>query len=220
MRKVFKVVLAIILLLAIWITIEWYWPVKNSIYKFNPNVIAELDTKMWRSYYEKQPVKMFFQFAGLLRNQFHAPFCRSNIMAYYASKAAFVFKKGRNRQDYEKALPYLETYYIQLHRISKEDFNIKQAAATELEWWIVHRHRKQYTYNDLQVALQKNIASVFSMPDTAFKQYAYYRTIAMQIRDEKQLHGGVSEQDWQMISSDLHQSWNELHGAVNSNQHQ
>ena len=138
-------------------------------------------------------------------------------MAYYASKAAFVFKNEKDRQDYEKALAYLETYYTQLHRISKEGFNIKQASATELEWWIIHRDEKLYTYNDLQLAFQKNIASVFSMPDTAFKQYAYYRTITMQIRDDKQLQGGVAEKDWQLIDSNLHQPWNELHAAVNSN---
>jgi hypothetical protein len=220
MKKFLKAILVIIVLLVTWITADWHWPVKKSIHEFNPDIVAELDTKMWRSYYGKQPVKMFFQFAGLLRTEFHAPFWRSNIMAYYASKAAFVFKNGKNQQDYEKALPYLDIYYTQLHRISKEDFNIKQAAATELEWWIVHRDKKQYTYNDLQLALQKNISSLFSMHDTAFKRYAYYRTIAMQLRDEKQLHGGVTEQDWQMIDSDLHQSWNELYAAVNNDQHQ
>jgi hypothetical protein len=217
MKKVLKGALMVILLLAIWITGDWYWPVKKSIHEFNPNTVAELDAKMWRSYYAKQPVKMFFQFAGLLRNQFHAPFWRSNIMAYYGSRAAFVFKKGRDRQDYEKALPYLEKYYTQLHRISIEDFNVKQAASTELEWWIVHRDKRQYTYTDLQLALQRNIASVFAMPDTVFKQYAYYRTIAMQIRDEKQLNGGVTEGDWQMIDADLHQSWTKLFTSINGN---
>jgi hypothetical protein len=95
-------------------------------------------------------------------------------MACHAARAAFVFKKGHNRDDYEKALPALEKYYGEIHRLSKDGFDINQAAKTELEWWIVHRDKRQYSYHDLQLALQKNAAALYSMPDTVFGQYAFY----------------------------------------------
>src|SRR5947209_3776326 len=158
MKKFLKYLLLVLLIVAVWISVDWYWPVKTSIRQFDPVTVADIDTKMWRSYYAKEQAKVFFELAALLRSQFDAPFWRSNIMAYYAAKAAFVFKEGHNRDDYEKALPYLKKYYTQVHRLSKEGFDINEAARTELEWWIVHRDRKQYSYKDLEKALQNNAA--------------------------------------------------------------
>src|SRR4051812_38384328 len=114
MKKLLKYLLMILLVLMVWISLDWYWPVKTSIRQFNPVTVADLDTKMWRSYYDKEQVKVFFQLAELLRSQFNAPFWRSNAIAYYAAKAAFVFKEGHGRNDYEKALPYLNKYYTQI----------------------------------------------------------------------------------------------------------
>src|SRR4051794_40327945 len=107
MRRFLKYLLLALLVLIVWISLDWYWPVKTSIRQFDPVTVADIDTKMWRSYYDKEPVKVFFQLAVLLRSQFEAPFWRSNIMSYEAAKAAFVFKEGHDRDDYEKALPYL-----------------------------------------------------------------------------------------------------------------
>jgi hypothetical protein len=176
MKKFFKYLLLVLLVLMVWISLDWYWPVKTSIRQFNPVTVADLDTKMWRSYYAKERVKMFFQLAELLRSQYDAPFWRSNIIAFHAAKAAFVFKEGQNQNDYEKAMPSLKKYYTQIHRLSEEDFNIDEAARTELEWWIVHRDKKQYNYKDLEKALQNNAAAIYSKPDSLFSIYGIYRT--------------------------------------------
>jgi hypothetical protein len=214
MKPALKYLLIVCALLVLWITADYLWPVSNSIYQFNPKAVATSDANMWRSYYAKEPAKMFFQFASLMREQFHAPFFRSFIIAFYGGKAAFVFKKSKSRSDYEKALPWLVKYYTELHRLSKEDFNILQASQTELEWWIVHRDRRHYTYNDLEVALQKNASAIYQKPDSAFEEYALYRTQAMAIRDEKDATRVVTENDWKTIENDLQHSWTALHKAV------
>src|SRR4051812_44380926 len=102
MKKLFKYFIVICLLLVMWIAVDWYWPVKTSMREFNPKAVGKMDTEMWHSYYARKRAKMFFQLAGLLRSQFNAPFWRSNIIAYHAAHAAFVFKKGHNRNEYEK----------------------------------------------------------------------------------------------------------------------
>jgi hypothetical protein len=214
MKKFLNYLLFVLLILVLWIGIDCYWPTKTSIRQFDPVTVADIDTKMWRSYYAKEPAKVFFELAALLRSQFDAPFWRSNIMAYDAARAAFVFKEGHNRNDYEKALPYLEKYYTQLHRLSKEDFNISNAARTELEWWIVHRDRKQFSYNDLAKALQNNAAAIYSVPDSLLSGYGIYRTKAMILRDDKAFAGGLTEQDWRTINGYLRLSWQDLHDVV------
>lgn len=93
-------------------------PIKRDFKKFDPVQVGHLDAAMWRSYYEKRSVKLFLQLGELIRSQFHAPVVRSYLMAYYSGKAAFVFKKGTNREEYLKALPYLIRYFKALQNIS------------------------------------------------------------------------------------------------------
>ena len=86
---------------------------------FDPQTVANLETDMWRAYYEKRQLALFLQLGQLLRAQFHMPLFRSNLTAYSAALAAFVFKDGGNRADYERALPYLEDFYGAIARHSK-----------------------------------------------------------------------------------------------------
>ncbi len=72
----------------------------------------------------------------LLRSQYNLPFIRSNTVAYQAARAAFVFKGGHNRQEYEKALPYLVSFYASVRKVSDIPFDVDRAAHLELEWWI------------------------------------------------------------------------------------
>jgi hypothetical protein len=87
------------------------------------NEVARLETAMWRSYYAKEHVRLFAQLAELMRRQYHMPFARSNLVAYHAAKAAFVFKKGNCRTDYEKALPNLVHFYTAIRNVSDTAFH-------------------------------------------------------------------------------------------------
>src|SRR5262245_10147643 len=100
---------------------------------FDPEVVARLETDMWRSYYDRRQVLLFFQLAKTLRTQYHVPFLRSNVIAFRGAKAAFVFKDGKNRADYERALPDLVKYYGWIRRTSSTPFDVNEAARLELE---------------------------------------------------------------------------------------
>jgi hypothetical protein len=59
--------------------------------------------------------------AELLRTQYRMPEVRSNLVAYYAAHAAFVFKDGgKERSDYEKALPDLLKFYGAIRKMSDD----------------------------------------------------------------------------------------------------
>lgn len=128
-----KIILTLIMLLAIWITVDLNYPFKTDITNFNAPETARLDAAMWRSYYEKKRLRLFIQSVKLVRNQFHVPFWRSNLIAYHAAKAAFIFKDGKNRTGYEKALPDLIKYYSAISNISTVSFDATKAASLELE---------------------------------------------------------------------------------------
>lgn len=214
--RIFIGLLLIVFLLASWIAFDLYRPHKVDIREFNADEIARLDTEMWRSYYAKERLKMFSQLTEVLEKQYQLPFWRRQLMAFYAAKAAFVFKDGKERADYEKALPDLRKFYGEIRDISTTDFDVERAAKTELEWWIVHRERKNYGADALPNALAEAASAIYNIPKEKFIEYGQFRTEAMKIRDTKAESGGVSEEDWQKIDELLHKSWNSLHKSINT----
>lgn len=219
MKRFLLRVLTIFLLstafIAGWAALDINYPHKIDIRDFDPDEVARLDTAMWRSYYSRQRLKLFCELTGLLDKQYKLRFWRRQRMAFYAAKAAFVFKDGHSRTEYEQALPNLEKFYGEVRDISTTEFDIKRAARLELEWWIVHRDRKQYGEGDLARALAEAASAVYNPPAERFAEYGDLRARAMNIRDSKAEQGGLAEEDWTQIDELLHRSWRSLHNVVN-----
>lgn len=221
MREILLRILLILFFLVVslagWIAYDLNVPLKVNIRDFDADEVARLDTAMWRSYYDRQPRKLYGELTELLQKQYRLPFWRRQLTAFYATKAAFVFKDGHSREDYEKALPDVENFYGEIRDISETDFDLHQAAKFELEWWIVHRERKQHREGDLAHALAETAATVYNQPVEDFIEHGRLRAEAMDIRDNKAEQGGVTEEDWQKIDGLLRLSWRSLHDAVNKN---
>jgi hypothetical protein len=52
----------------------------------------------------------------------HDGAARSYWVAFYAAKAAFIFKDGRGGTDYERALPDLVSYYRAIRGVAESDW--------------------------------------------------------------------------------------------------
>jgi hypothetical protein len=144
------------------------------------------------------------------------PLIRSNEVAYYAANAAFVFKGGSKRSDYEKALPDLKKFYGEVRKISDIPFDVDRVSELELEWWIIHRQRAQHKPGDLDRALAELQAEIYRVPVEKLMEHGRLRAEAMNIRDTKAEQGAVTEADWQKIGELLRQSWRSLAQAVTS----
>lgn len=218
LRRRTKIALAAALMAAAVLSyalVDLYWPRQTDIRRFDPDEVARLDTAMWRSYYGRERLRLFLELGEVLRSQYNLPFVRSNAVALKAAKAAFVFKDGKARPDYERALPDLVAFYREIRSVSTTHFDVERAAQLELEWWIVHRERDRHDPNDLVVALAELAAEVYQQPAADFMDHARLRAEAMTIRDRRAAAGGVSEEDWARIDALLHESWRSLHQAVN-----
>ena len=200
---------------ATWIAVDLWRPVSSNLRAFDPEEVARLDTEMWRSYYDKERIKLFNQLARLLRRQYHMPMARSYLVAFHAAKAAFVFKDGTSRADYERALPDVVAYYQAIRNVSQTSFDVNRAAALELEWWIVHRERRGHVEGDLDRALADLAAEVYRLPAARFAEHGRYRAEAMSIRDDVAEKGPLSQADWEKINDLLRRSWLSLWHAVN-----
>jgi len=216
-RKIIVRVVSLILALLICAVLyDLFFPRTTHLREFDPDEVARLETAMWRSYYEKQRVRLFNQATELLRSQYHMTPVKSNLVAYYAANAAFVFKEGKERPDYEKALPDLIKFYSFVHSMSDIDFDVNKAAKLELEWWIIHRQRAQHAPGDLDRALAELQAELYRVPVERVMEHGRLRAEAMTIRDTKAETGGVTEADWAKINELLRQSWQSLAQAVKS----
>ena len=215
MRKRLLLVLPVLALLA-----AAGWAVRaphpSSLRNFDAGEVGRLEARMWRAYYERREKDVFRDLTTLLREQYNLPWLRSYGAAYQAARAAFVFKRGRVRSDYEKALPPLRRYYAAIRNSSDTPFDAGRAAELEMEWWIVHRQRESHAPEDLEKALADVQAAVYAVPAERFAEHARLRAEAMRLRDTREAEGAVSEADWQRIDALLRQSWDALLRAVRS----
>ncbi|MGE0886897.1 MAG: hypothetical protein AB7P14_25530 [Blastocatellales bacterium] len=208
------IILALVIAGLVWLGFDLYGPRHHSLRDFDPNEVARLETDMWRSYYAKERLKLFNQLAELMRSQYGMPFATSNAVAYQAAHAAFVFKEGKTREDYEKALPALVSFYQAIHDGADVDFDVQKAARLELEWWIIHRQRNKYSLEDLNRSLAELPAEVYRVPVERLMEHARLRQEAMTIRDKRAEEGAVTEADWAKIEELLKASWLSLWKAV------
>lgn len=199
----------VILAAAEW-TRERFTARHSDLRAFDAAAVGQLDTDMWRSYYERRPIRLFEEMTTLLRTQYGMRPLEALTNAYRAAHAAFVFKDGRSRADYEKVLPDLEAYYRDIAPRSERSFDAHRAAALELEWWILHRERSP----QLPGALAALQAEIYRVPAERFAEHARLRAQAMDLRDGKGAE--ISEADWQTIGEMLAASWKSLHNAVNN----
>jgi hypothetical protein len=214
LKIIVRVVAVVVVLLVCGIAYDLFYPRKTRLREFDPDEVARLETAMWRSYYEKQRVRLFNEATELLRTQYHMTPVKSNVVAYYAANAAFVFKEGKQRSDYEKALPDLIKFYSALHSMSDIDFDVSRVSKLELEWWIIHRERAKHPPGDLDRALADLQAAIYNVPVERLMEHGRLRAEAMTIRDTKAEQGGVTEADWARINELLRQSWRSLTQAV------
>src|ERR1700716_718438 len=163
-KIVIRVIALVLALLFCGALYDLYYPRTTRMREFDADEVARLETAMWRSYYEKQRLKLFNQLAELLRTQYRMSPLRSNQVAYYGANAAFVFKQGQQRSEYEKALPDLVQFYDAIRKMSDIPFDVDRAARLELEWWIIHRQRTQHAPGALEKALADLQAEIYHVP--------------------------------------------------------
>jgi hypothetical protein len=211
-----RMILVMLVVLIGYAAADLFWPLHRDLSRFDPIATGTLETKIWRSYYDRQRVTLFLELAQTLRTQYRFPWLRSYVGAYYGASAAFTFKEGKERSDYEKALPALQTYFSLIHNTGNRDFDVARTATLELEWWIVHRQRARYPPGALASACAEAAASLYMVSANSTLEHGRLRAQAMLLRDAREEAGSVTDADWATIESLLLRSYRSLGHAVSS----
>lgn len=193
----------------------------TRIFDFEPDRLAQTETAMWEAYYDRRPAKLFSLSVRLLQEQLGFSRGQALFNAYRLTRAAFVFKRGRNRPEYEQALRWLGPFYHTTHRHLKAGWNVQTVAESELEWWIIHRHDFEpgQTAN-LEKALTKLCALLYELPEADLTEYSRYRAEAMLLSDQgvrARESGEPVTPDWPVIQTYLEQSYRALSDRLHQN---
>lgn len=211
MRYLSRLILALCFL---YTAFDLFWPVERDLHRFDPVALGTLETRMWQSYYGHEHIALFLQMAEMLRDQYHFPVLRSYLGAFHAASAAFRFKGGSTRSDYERARPALLSYFKLVRRTGNIAFDAPKAAELELEWWIVHREHTRHTEIDLGRACAAASAALYAVPPEKTLEHGLLRAKAMLLRDTREEAGILSAGDWTSIESLLHQSYQSLYRVI------
>jgi hypothetical protein len=208
--------LALLAVLAVHVAADLFWPLDRDLAGFDPMEAGMLETNMWRSYYDRRHLALFLQLAQALRTAYRFPWLRSYVGAYYGASAAFIFKEGRGRGDFDKALPALKSYFALIRNTGNRSFDVERTSALELQWWIVHRQRARYPPGALAAACAAEAAALYGVPVESTAQYGQLRAQAMLFRDAREQAGRVTENDWIAIESLLRRGYVSLGHSVTS----
>lgn len=198
---------------------------KNArIFDFEPDRLARTETAMWQAYYDRRPAKLFSLSVRLLQEQLGFSPAQALFNAYRLTRAAFAFKRGRSRPEYERALRWLVPFYRITHERLNARWNPQEVAESELEWWIIHRHDFEpgQTAN-LEKALAKLCAMVYHLPEAELADFAYYRAEAMLLTDQgvrAREKGETVTPEWLAIRELLEKSYRSLSDRLRETQDQ
>jgi len=206
-----KRVVALLLLAAL--AAGAYWglviqvpPGPRSARHFDPDRLADLETEMWRSYYNRENLNLFRTLLAALREQFRYPWGKAGRAGYHLAKAASDF--GKSTEGYQRVLPDLEKAYAISREWTGAGFDPAEVARAELAWWVARREPSQRNPENVGRLIATLYSRFYEIPEERVREAGLLRARAADLRDR----GGLNP-DWGQISRLLHESYRSLHAA-------
>jgi hypothetical protein len=186
---------------------------KTDLRQFDYEEVANLDSAMWRAYYNHQFLKLFSLALRLIKTQLGLNWILTIRLAYYSAWAAAYYRINKHKGvDNTRVLNSLTKFFRIISENSVEVFDYQKAAELELAWWDVHRRSKQNN-EALEQSLAVAAAAVYNVPSSALGEYAHCRAAAMILPQ----HEGDKQPvftNWAEVTALLNESWRSLHKVI------
>lgn len=187
-------------------------PRQADLRAFDPAEMAQLETAMWRDYYDKRYAALFYHLYQSTRTQFGFSPLKSLHIAFSAAAAARTFQPTRSRREADAALPALVAYYGDFAPAAPVAFDVAEAARLELDWWQARREAVAPRDYGLTIARVTALTYGKSADDPALRQFGIARAEAMAFRDAR--GEGIGEADWATIEARLGEAYRSLKASV------
>jgi hypothetical protein len=189
-------------------------PRNSDLRAFNPNKMAERETAMWRDYYEKRYVRLFWELYASSRAEFRFSPLDSFRIALAAAHAARLFQPTTSREEASVALPPLEVYYSLLRKGAPAEFNPDKAAQLELDWW--QARRDKVAAKDYGKTIAANASMIYGVENPSIEESGALRAEAMAYRDAR--NGKMTDDDWRAVSRQLAAAYGKLKEGIERRQ--
>lgn len=187
-------------------------PRQADLRAFDPAEMARLETAMWRDYYDKRYVALFYHLYASTRTQFGFSPLRSLHIALSAAEAAKTFQPTRSRREAAAALPALLAYYRDFAPAAPVGFDVEEAARLELDWWQARREAAGPQDYGLTIARVAALTYGGSADDPGIRQFGIARAEAMAFRDGR--GETMTDADWTQIERRLAEAYRSLKASV------
>ena len=179
-----------------------------TLRQFEPDRMADLETRMWQAYYAKENFRLFALLVTMLREQYHYSWATAVKEGYYLAHAAATF--GNARDHYERVLPDLEAGFATAKAWLHADFDPAAVARAELAWWVARRVPGEDMPEHVGALMAESYALLYEAPRSDMMAPAVLRARAGKLRDQT-----ASAPDWDTIGRLLRDSYRDLYGALN-----
>ncbi len=133
--------------------------------EFDPDMVARLEATGWKAYYDHDWLRAFLLLVRINQEQFHIPFPRSLVAAYYTVRASVAFAPRDNEAALADVRGYLRKFYAVVAEVNQQSFDADHVGDLELDYWLVHRHLaldQAADYTPLVQSLTNLHAAIFS----------------------------------------------------------
>lgn len=174
---------------------------------FDAARLADLEVRMWQSYYAKQRVRLFSLLVTMLHEQYRYSWAMASIEGFHLARAAATF--GDLRDGYDVVLPDLEAAYARAKSWTGAAFDPRAVARAELAWWVARRMPGRNSPEEIGSLIADQYALLYETSPSAVQAAAFLRAEAGAIRDAQ-----GAQPDWDRIGRLLLQSYRELAAAL------
>lgn len=183
---------------------------KSDITQFDYQKIAKLDTNMWISYRKsnRKFIGLSLQAFRLIKHELRFSWITTARMAFYAGRAAAVYRLRKGNENYVKAQKNLTKLFKTVSDNCTKPFNYNKAAKLELEWWDIQRYPEKHK-KSLEQSLAENMAAVYNVTPKRTEGYGRNRAKALSLlnKDDQRFDKGE-------FSTLLKKSWKSLHDSI------
>jgi hypothetical protein len=197
-------------LTALLVALVLFAPVRPASLRFeDADRVADNELAMWRAYYAKQRVTLFYLLVESLREQHGYSWAGATASAFYLARAAARFSDMHG--DYDRVLPDLEQGYTRLQQLTSARFDPRAVARAELAWWVARRQPGEDSVENVGRLIGEEYLELYG-PRTSVAgamRAGLLRARAGRLRDQ-----GGANADWPHVSELLHDSYHTLDVAL------
>ena len=191
-------------------------PSNEPAFKFDPDRLAYLEAEGWRAYYDRRWPRFLGLLVAVCQEQFHIPFPKSLLAAYYAVRGAQAWAPVNH--DARKAHAFYERFYRLAQPHAGLSFEPARVADLEMRYWDDHRRTAELDEKpELLETLVELHSALFGLPPDRARESAEWRTRAAATVDRITSRRSTDVPgDWGRLTEELRRCYRSVQRELNA----